>query len=317
MNGTKTIQRYEGENHVSYILNDEQELSSSAYKLLCSGKYERLLKCVKVSFNGRPKLIYLTERYRRLRRILPFLEEAEFLKILFDLIFAVQEVKESGLLKCVNIEFSEERIFVDGQTKEVRVIYLPVSGSCSQMEEYEFDKMVLSKLWEWSTQFTAFPGEGLKWFQKQMRNPEFSFTEFSRKYGEKTENVLEENAKSNGKVQKTKSKDEEREAVLILQNLSQGKSLKFMIRQDGYILGRSVYRADGLIPNNMRVSNTHCKIIRQDSKYFVMDLESRNGTYVNGVSIAGQSLCALKKGDRLRLADEEFLVDIMYEMRCE
>lgn len=52
------------------------------------------------------------------------------------------------------------------------------------------------------------------------------------------------------------------------------------------------------------VSRQHAIIFREDDRYFVEDLHSRNGTFVNGHMIEGRR--ALEDGDRLKICDLAF-----------
>ena len=51
------------------------------------------------------------------------------------------------------------------------------------------------------------------------------------------------------------------------------------------------------------VSRQHCRITTEEGKYFIEDLQSANGTKVNGVDIVGKGKQELKDGDRIDLAD--------------
>ena len=51
------------------------------------------------------------------------------------------------------------------------------------------------------------------------------------------------------------------------------------------------------------VSRQHCRIIAEAGRYFIEDLQSANGTIVNGVNIAGKGKQELKDGDKIDLAN--------------
>jgi sigma-B regulation protein RsbU (phosphoserine phosphatase) len=55
-----------------------------------------------------------------------------------------------------------------------------------------------------------------------------------------------------------------------------------------------------------RVSRRHAKVIRDKRTYFIKDLGSRNGTFLNGERV-GSQLKRLKDGDQLRICDLEFV----------
>ena len=59
------------------------------------------------------------------------------------------------------------------------------------------------------------------------------------------------------------------------------------------------------VKDSGRVSRNHAQIIRQGDAYFIKDLLSRNGTYLNDEQI-GDQLHPLKDGDRIRICDLEF-----------
>src|SRR5580698_11620076 len=52
------------------------------------------------------------------------------------------------------------------------------------------------------------------------------------------------------------------------------------------------------------VSRQHAQILTEGEDYFIEDLHSRNGTFVNGRSIEGRQL--LQNGDRLKICDLTF-----------
>ncbi len=67
---------------------------------------------------------------------------------------------------------------------------------------------------------------------------------------------------------------------------------------------------DYRILDNNAISRVHANIIYYNGKYYIMDLGSRNGTYVNGVRIGTNSSLEISNGSRLLLADEEFYIQI-------
>lgn len=72
------------------------------------------------------------------------------------------------------------------------------------------------------------------------------------------------------------------------------------------VLGRS-QTANVQVPDAM-VSRRHCYIDMRDAKLFVRDLESTNGTIVNGEPVTGE--CHLVDGDVLLLGNTEFVVNV-------
>ncbi|HUE26807.1 MAG TPA: FHA domain-containing protein [Solirubrobacteraceae bacterium] len=74
--------------------------------------------------------------------------------------------------------------------------------------------------------------------------------------------------------------------------------------QDELIVGR--HHACDVVLSDPSVSRRHARLVFRDGNWVLQDLESTNGTMVNGVRVGR---CALRPGDRLALGDEELRID--------
>ena len=76
-----------------------------------------------------------------------------------------------------------------------------------------------------------------------------------------------------------------------------------------YIDTGAMYRAAGyyFVTNNIAVSRSHADIITRGTLYFVMDLNSKNHTYINNQEIPIHCEVEIHDGDRLKLGNEEFV----------
>jgi hypothetical protein len=60
-----------------------------------------------------------------------------------------------------------------------------------------------------------------------------------------------------------------------------------------------------IVLNNGAVSREHARIIRDKDRFYIEDLNSRNGTYVNSIQITSKTL--LHNFDRIRVCDMEYI----------
>lgn len=90
-------------------------------------------------------------------------------------------------------------------------------------------------------------------------------------------------------------------AILQLSNAS-GASEEVRLEQDRMVLGR--HPDCDVVLDSASVSRQHAQIVRENGQYFIEDLHSRNGTFVNGRSIQGRQ--PLADGDRLKICDLSF-----------
>lgn len=79
------------------------------------------------------------------------------------------------------------------------------------------------------------------------------------------------------------------------------------INKPVYRLGKEKSYVDYFVTNNAAVSRSHADLVLRGNKCFVMDLNSKNHTYINDEMIPANCEVELHDGDRLRLGNEEFI----------
>jgi len=80
--------------------------------------------------------------------------------------------------------------------------------------------------------------------------------------------------------------------------------ISYPLVRSPYRIGRSGRRADLVIDNAM-VSRAHAEITSSETGYWVRDLDSRNGTVLNGRPLIAGRRYKLKDGDRIDIADQK------------
>ncbi len=71
-------------------------------------------------------------------------------------------------------------------------------------------------------------------------------------------------------------------------------------------IGKEKSYVDYFIGDNSAISRSHANIITRDGEYFVVDTNSTNHTYVNGVMIQSNVETAITHGAKIKLANEDF-----------
>jgi phosphoserine phosphatase RsbU/P len=91
--------------------------------------------------------------------------------------------------------------------------------------------------------------------------------------------------------------------MAILQVLTaMGAGEQLPLEGDRAVLGR--HPDCDVVLDAASVSRQHAQILKENGQYFVEDLHSRNGTFVNGVLISGRQ--QLRDGDKLKICDLSF-----------
>lgn len=83
-----------------------------------------------------------------------------------------------------------------------------------------------------------------------------------------------------------------------------------LIDKPVFRIGKERSYVDYFITNNSAVSRSHADLISRGTNYFVIDLNSKNHTYINGKEIQSQCETQIFDGDKLSIANEEFVFNI-------
>lgn len=81
---------------------------------------------------------------------------------------------------------------------------------------------------------------------------------------------------------------------------------KVRIDKDCFAIGRKAEKCDLVIPDKS-VGRLHAEIMNIQDEYYIIDKDSKNGTYVNDERVAGDREVKLNNGDRIMLANVEYI----------
>jgi hypothetical protein len=84
------------------------------------------------------------------------------------------------------------------------------------------------------------------------------------------------------------------------------------INKNVFRIGRENGKVDYCVTDNKKVSRAHIDIVTRDEKIYVIDLRSKNRTFVNERALAANVESELQDGDVIKLSDEEF---VFYQKR--
>ena len=90
--------------------------------------------------------------------------------------------------------------------------------------------------------------------------------------------------------------------VAVLQPIKPGKLIT--IDRAVVLVGRGS-DCDAIISNSQKISRRHCCLVQVDNLYYLRDLGSMNGVWLNGTRVSREAL--IKSGDRISIGDVEFL----------
>lgn len=279
--------------NLSYILRDNGLFLPTEYKVLQSQGSVHFAKCMKMQYNGCLQLLYLTGEGRSLAALLPTLNADSFMTVAADLIQSILQVKTNGFLSCCNTDIRFDRIYVDPATLRVRLIYLPLPRHLYP-DTHSFEQELRSSL------LRAMSGSPL------LATPRVE--KFAGRLADDTLKLEElltdkpEHAEGDGQV--------DRAGSLSIVAMNAPGRVELSITKDVYVIGKNSGSVDGVLSFNPAISRVHCKIEKKEGAYYVQDMGSANGTFLNKIRLAKGEACRLSDGDILCLANSDFQVKL-------
>lgn len=295
------ISEMECGSNFSYILNDSSTFLSTEYKVLQSQANSCFVKCMKMMYNGKMQLFYLTKGLKSFASLLPSMDAESFLTIVSNLLSNIVDVKHNGFLSCQNIDISFERVYVDPTTHKVSLVYLPLNKRMFD-DASAFENELRTSLVKLISGISTLSTAKTMQFSADLSNGSLSIEDLQNRIkGGKgaTPVVTPPHTDTSGDAGKLR---------IIAMNAP--TRVEIEVTKDEFIIGKKKELVDGVVSFNKMISRSHCKINRRGSQYMVTDLQSANGTYVNKVRLQPNQPCQIKNGDVIRMADSDFQVSI-------
>lgn len=104
-----------------------------------------------------------------------------------------------------------------------------------------------------------------------------------------------------------------KEKYAYLQSDKNGLLEKIQISKSDFIIGRLKDQVDYPVKNNA-IGKLHAQIIFRDNSYYIKDLNSRNGTFINGARINSNKEYEIRHNDRVTLANSDYIFIIPQEI---
>lgn len=284
------------------ILNDNALFLPTEYKVLQSQDNSCFVKCMKMLFNGQIQFYYLTSQYQTLSGLLSTLTPDSFLAIVTNLLANIIDVKNNGFLSCLNINIDFDHIYIDVANYQVKLIYIPTSRKVFS-DNAQFENELRTNLIKLISKTSSLSSSKNIQLMQDLSNGMLSMEDLYKRI----------KGNHNVQVERSGTLPEQRAPSLgCCKIIAIGTSvpLTLEVNKDEYVIGKKAEAVDGVISFNKMISRIHCKIVKKNGGFSVVDLRSANGTYVNRVRLQPEMPYPINNGDILKLANSEFKIQI-------
>ena len=246
------------------------------------------------------------------------LDQATFSTLLSSILGTVKNVKEA-FFNPESLLLDANYVFVEPQSGQVRLVYVPLTAYDCETDLRQLLQKILG--------MASFdPGEDTEYVRKyiEILNSGAAFSVFEmEQYAAELESQIYMNCPGCGKkIRRTfrfcpgcGAAVEEEPTVQV--DLRTGRGFLFRESTGEWIevgealrIGKSRVNNDYAMPTVTTVSRNHAVIEGKDGTWQITDLGSTNGTFINGREIPAHTQTAIAHGDKLCLANENFIFEI-------
>ena len=318
----------------AYVIEDNSEFLSTDYKVLLSQQNKNFISCMKMYYNGKIQLFYLTSEYQTFESILPKLNAESFVTIATNLLAAIVEVKSNGFLSIENINIDRSYIFVDQNTFRVSLVYIPMA-TAAYMDAFAFENELRTGMIRLINEMPNIQSNRTLEFVDELASGSSSLEDIyhyikggkiHRQHGG-IPGQTPMRPQTAGPVGMPGPMSMPgpmpmagpmgmggapagmmRPVTMVAMNAP--TRVEISITKSDFVIGKGSNGTDAIISFNNAISRKHCKITEQNRQYFITDLQSANGTYLNREKLLPNQPYPLKNGDIIRLANSDFQINI-------
>ena len=322
------------ENLINYILDDNNIFYEVGYKVLQNQEKHGLIKCGKLFQNGKIKLIYGVGNYKPISALISQLNRQNYLLIVSRLYDIAKNTEKNGFIRCENIETDKNKIFINTDDLSVHLICLPIN-KISRHENifvfYESLKETVLNLVELNpnlknpdllrimdTAMKSMDGKkpiDISNKQEENNKPEqaekqqaIRINDNKKTSSKKREGLFGPSSFRLFSRKKTTGNNANIKHSILLVSTNRDEEINILIDKPIFLIGKQMGAVDGVIANEKTISRVHCKISLEKGSFYIQDMKSTNGTYVNNSRIIDDQKIKINSDDIIKLSNIEFIV---------
>lgn len=303
---------------------NENELSQLARIKPCGIMHVTKTKKDSVTYTC-PANINLTDRLKKV------VSKYDFFFMMEQIVIMVQDVYNNGL-NVNSVRFNMDDVYINEMTKEMYFIYFPIVGGQESADIVGFieniiytmtpvineDTNYISRFMYYVRSFHGFNGNAI---EKYISREERAVVNVLKNTAVTMQQTMQQQIMQQvmqGSMDGTTVLSDDGISVQQIQQMQpvnyhfasltrQVTGEKIELGKPSFVLGKNPEKSDYAVADNTNISRVHAVITTRNGRYYVMDQNSTNGTFINGRIIKAGQETEILPGDCLMLANEEFI----------
>ena len=272
-----------------------------------------------------PANINLTDRLKKA------ISKYDFFFMIEQIVIMVEDVYNNGL-NVNSVRFNMDDVYINEMTKEMYFIYFPIVGGQESADIVGFieniiytmtpvineDTNYISRFMYYVRSFHGFNGNAI---EKYISREERAVVNVLKNKAVTMQQTMQQQIMQQvmqGSMDGTTVLSDDGISVQQIQQMQpvnyhfasltrQVTGEKIELGKPSFVLGKNPEKSDYTVAGNTNISRVHAVITTRNGRYYVMDQNSTNGTFINGRIIKAGQETEILPGDCLMLANEEFI----------
>lgn len=272
-----------------------------------------------------PANINLTDRLKKA------ISKYDFFFMIEQIVIMVEDVYNNGL-NVNSVRFNMDDVYINEMTKEMYFIYFPIVGGQESADIVGFieniiytmtpvineDTNYISRFMYYVRSFHGFNGNAI---EKYISREERAVVNVLKNKAVTMQQTMRQQIMQQvmqGSMDGTTVLSDDGISVQQIQQMQpvnyhfasltrQVTGEKIELGKPSFVLGKNPEKSDYAVADNTNISRVHAVITMRNGRYYVMDQNSTNGTFINGRIIKAGQETEILPGDCLMLANEEFI----------
>ena len=278
-----------------------------------------------------PANINLTDRLKKA------ISKYDFFFMIEQIVIMVEDVYNNGL-NVNSVRFNMDDVYINEMTKEMYFIYFPIVGGQESADIVGFieniiytmtpvineDTNYISRFMYYVRSFHGFNGNAKeKYISREeravvnvLKNKAVTMQQQIMQQQTMQQQIMQQVMQ--GSMDGTTVLSDDGISVQQIQQMQpvnyhfasltrQVTGEKIELGKPSFVLGKNPEKSDYAVADNTNISRVHAVITMRNGRYYVMDQNSTNGTFINGRIIKAGQETEILPGDCLMLANEEFI----------
>lgn len=272
-----------------------------------------------------PANINLTDRLKKA------ISKYDFFFMIEQIVIMVEDVYNNGL-NVNSVRFNMDDVYINEMTKEMYFIYFPIVGGQESADIVGFieniiytmtpvineDTNYISRFMYYVRSFHGFNGNAI---EKYISREERAVVNVLKNKAVTMQQTMQQQIMQQvmqGSMDGTTVLSDDGISVQQIQQMQpvnyhfasltrQVTGEKIELGKPSFVLGKNPEKSDYAVAGNTNISRVHAVITTRNGRYYVLDQNSTNGTFINGRIIKAGQETEILPGDCLMLANEEFI----------